>query len=477
MKTASTRLLLGLLLAGSPIAAAEVPEATPGELVEGLTSPEGERYAVYLPTAYRARSPWPVLIVMDPRGRAAHAARIFQDAAERFGYLVLSSESTRSDIPSGAENPNEAALRELLEVAIHDYSSDPARVYLAGFSGTSRFAWVAGSAFPDRIAGIVGVGGGLPGPWQEWNRVAFSYFGAAGTFDFNHREMRELDELLDGVLPHRFSYFVGGHQWLRPEDAVEALAWMELEAMRRELAPKREELVQTLLAERLSAAGEAETRGLAFEAFEALLAIAEDFDGLASDADLDRAAERAAALGRDERVDRVTREIRKAIERERAYRETVGTVVRRIAYEGKPPNVPELRSELEVAALQAKASGSSRAAASARRQLELAFVHTAFYTPNGLLAQGAPRRAALCLELATSIFPERVMPWVKLAEAQTRAGRRKAAVRALTEALALGFSDAAFLRSQEWFGELSGHEAFRELLGASGRESSAPKSD
>src|SRR5215470_17966269 len=45
---------------------------TPGQLVERVVSEANprEQYAVYLPTSYRPDKVWPILLLMDPRGRA-----------------------------------------------------------------------------------------------------------------------------------------------------------------------------------------------------------------------------------------------------------------------------------------------------------------------------------------------------------------------------------------------------------------------
>ncbi len=446
------------LIAARRAAATESADAAPSDVAAA------ERYAAYLPSNYSPERSWPVLIVMDPRGRAAAAAEIFRPAAERFGYLVLSSESTRSDLPAEIADPNEPALRALLETAETQYGAQPDRIYLAGFSGTSRFAWMAGEALPDRIAGVIGVGGALPGPWSEWSRVGFSYFGAAGRHDFNHREMRELDELLDGVLPHRFLFFPGVHQWLRPQDAEQALGWMELEAMRRELAPKRAALVETLLRERLEAAEIAEREARLFETFEILLAVLEDFEGLSDAAVLEPVRARASRLATDDRVTRANLEVASAVEVETNYRERVGAVVRRIAYEASPPTAAELARELDLTHLRKLADGDSIAADSARRQLEIAYVHMAIMTPPGLLAQKAPRRAALSLELATMVFPDRPLSWLRLAEARALASAKKAAIEALAKAVELGFTNADYLRTHEGLSALRTEKGFQKLV-------------
>src|SRR5439155_183930 len=73
----------------------------------------------------------------DPRGRALLGLRLFQDAAARLGWVILSSYNTLSD---GPPEPNVNAVNAMLAWAQAHPSLDPTRLYLAGFSGTARAA-------------------------------------------------------------------------------------------------------------------------------------------------------------------------------------------------------------------------------------------------------------------------------------------------------------------------------------------------
>jgi spermidine synthase len=165
----------------------------------------GEHYAVYLPSTYSSTRRWPLLVLMDPRGRALIPLERFRPIAERLGYIVASSYDTRSD---GAENPNPRAVDAIIEDAERLLSLDARRVYLVGFSGTARAAWLMSESLAGTVAGIVGVGAGLPAS-ADWlqshvhgidGRAPFVVFTAAGTFDPNYEEVRALGPALAGVL-------------------------------------------------------------------------------------------------------------------------------------------------------------------------------------------------------------------------------------------------------------------------------------
>lgn len=84
-----------------------------GQVIEHLVcGADSERsYALYLPSAFRPDRRWPVMILMDPRGRALVPLELFRPAAEDLGYVLVSSYDTASD---GPREPNILALRALL---------------------------------------------------------------------------------------------------------------------------------------------------------------------------------------------------------------------------------------------------------------------------------------------------------------------------------------------------------------------------
>lgn len=59
-----------------------------------------------------------ILFVLDPRGRALLGLRLFQDAAARLGWIVMSSYNTLSDGPPPPPDPNVAAMNAMLAAAV-----------------------------------------------------------------------------------------------------------------------------------------------------------------------------------------------------------------------------------------------------------------------------------------------------------------------------------------------------------------------
>jgi hypothetical protein len=79
------------------------------------------------------------------------------------------------------------------------------------------------------VAGVIASSGGYPDS-QPRAKVSFAVFGTAGSEDFNYIEMRLLDRKL--TTPHRLAVFEGGHTLPPDAVALDAIEWMELQAMK-----------------------------------------------------------------------------------------------------------------------------------------------------------------------------------------------------------------------------------------------------
>src|SRR6185369_16627643 len=143
-------------------------------------------------------------------------------------------------------------------------------------SGGARVAMAVGlSNF--RVAGVIASSAGYPDSNLR-QTLPFVVFATTGTEDFNHLEMRLLDATLTS--PHLLAVFEGGHAWPPSVLAMQAVEWMEVQALRSGLVPRSNAAIDRLLQKRIA---EADTLGTAptVEQYLALRAIATDFDRLA----------------------------------------------------------------------------------------------------------------------------------------------------------------------------------------------------
>jgi predicted esterase len=447
--------------AAVPQSGAPAPPPAPASLERiACASDPSQTYAAALPPGHDPARPSPLVLLMDPRGRAGVPLEIFRAGAARLGYILISSYDTTSD---GAWEPNERAVRAMLPDAVARFHADPRRIYRAGFSGTARAAWDFAARLQGGVAGVIGFGAGLPSPRHPVGTPP-PFFGGAGTGDFNHQEMRDLDRKLDGLAaPHRIVSFDGPHGWPPAEVASQALEWMELQAMARGLAPRREELVRSLFETRTVEARRRAAEAGAHAAWILWQAVAEDFAGLH---DVSEPAARAAALAEDKQVRRVSRRMERLAGRERAYQQTLGDFLARFHSSDPPPSRDVSLSSLGIAPLKAQESSTEDPleAQAAQRMLALAFVHLSYYEPVACLERRDAARAAAFLQVAASIQPDDPGLLVMTARARAQLGQVADALEALERAASLAQLDPGRLREDPWLAPLAKEPRFEAIL-------------
>jgi pimeloyl-ACP methyl ester carboxylesterase len=181
------------------------------------------------------------------------------------------------------------------------FSIDRRRFYMTGHSGGARVAMQMALS-TGQIAGVIASSAGYPDATPR-SSVPFVVFGTAGTEDFNHLEMRLLDRALTS--PHRLAVFQGGHTLPPADVALEAIEWLELQAMKAGTRPRDASLVDRWWDNRQRAI---EAAGKSATAVQLLEAASSDFTGLR---DVSAAEKQLATLRQD-------RDVARALARERA---------------------------------------------------------------------------------------------------------------------------------------------------------------
>jgi len=380
-----------------------------GRVIQRITAraDTSQRYALYLPSSFTRDRQWPVLFLLDPRGRALVPLQRFEPVAERLGYIAISSYNTLSDGPA---EPNYKAMNAMLDDVQRSLPADSRRFYLVGFSGTARFAWQMTTQLPGTVAGIVGAGAAVPGgrSWTEPNIGKSSpvLFGTIGIRDPNYEELRSFDAELDTIgAIHHVERFDGGHQWPPTELSTRAVEWLELQAMRRGLKPRQQPWIDSLYgawrarAARVDSAGDAPTAARQYRLVRA------DFDGLT---DVNAAAVRLTALERDPRVRRMAGVEAAIGERDWKFGTALVAFVNELKAAPSPPSMDQARKRLDLDALRRDAARTddSTAAIAARRALERIFMHMSFYAPRDFFDAKRYAHAAYALQIARLVHPD-----------------------------------------------------------------------
>jgi predicted esterase len=414
----------------SGLASGQDTAASPdGYLVDRIASGADttQAYALFLPAGYTESRRWPLLLVLDPRGRALLPLQRLRRKANERGYVVMSSYNSLSD---GPIEPNIRAMNAMLADAERALAVDKRRFYIVGFSGTARLAWSFARDLGEHAAGIIGIGAGVGrsslGNDSTWRRIAF--YGGSGRRDFNFDEMVSMDALLDTLgVTHRVTYFTGRHEWAPESMLGAALEWMDLQAMKRGLVAYDSSWVEQLARGQIAAAAELEAKGAVADALDAYHAVSADFADLPAGRE---AHVRGAALGGRADVSAAVRRRAALLEESARNRAVVDLAVGALNARKSRPTAAELARLLKLDSLKAVAAqDDSDAADAAHRLLEFTFVITSFYQPRYYIDRGDGERALIVLDVAAMIDPasprlclHRALAW-SLLERMTEAMR------------------------------------------------------
>ena len=360
------RLLTLLLLGVAPLAHAKDAAGGPQQIA--CAADPSITYACYLPSRYAPEQKWPILFVFDPRKRGALAADLFRDAAERYGWIIVSSNNTESDAEA---RQSVHAVEITLPDAQKRFSIDTRRIYLAGFSGTAIIAWAVAEVTRS-LAGLIGCSGRpLPDPNYH---VPFAWFGTAGDQDFNYIETMAIDRGIaaaHGV--HRLELFQGPHRWAPPEILRQGIEWMELLAMKANTRARDDAFIQAQFEHEVA---QARAEKDLLDAVRRYETIARTFDTLLP---IDEPQRRAAALRATPAYAKAEKDEKRAEELELAARAASGRVIQNFIQSMEAPLAGTLAHDLRISSLKKLAAKNSYEGLAAQRILEGIYAQTHFY--------------------------------------------------------------------------------------------------
>jgi hypothetical protein len=439
-----------------------------GKLTGSVTSASdpSQHYAVYVPSSYDAARPAPVLFIMDYRGRARVAANVFVPAAERFGWVLISSNQTGSD---ESPQPSLVALKAMWTDAHDLFSIDERRLYVAGLSGTARTSTYVATELPGRFAGVIGAAAGFRPGIAITTPPPFLYFGTVGDVDYNYWEMRDLDRTLGDLgAPYRMEFFSGPHGWMPPSLAMAAVEWMELRAMQAGIRSADQALLDAMWWRDLQAAEMIEEAGRLPVAARRFASMARDYEGLRPADDIVMVKARSASLDAEPRLAIVADNERASAA---AHAQRVAEAMKAIAQAfpvGAGAPARPLASAVEnvgIPTLLSVAAGRDQTAAlDARRVLAELDVQTGFYLPLDALEHDDDARAMYYLDLAQAINATDPFAWFLRAKIHARGHRSADALAALERAVALGFRTLSALEQDPAFDDLRSQPGFATLV-------------
>jgi len=439
------------------LAAASAADLPKGRIIDRVVCSADARqsYALYLPSAYSAARTWPVLYCLEPSARGRLPLERFQEGAEKYGYIVAGSYNSRNGPMALASEALQAMWRDTHETL----SIDDRRAYLAGMSGGAR----AATAFLKTgvFSGVIAQAAGFSGTLVPKD-FALPFFGTAGTDDFNYAEMRQVDRELEARgTPHRLALFAGPHGWAPSPVCSEALAWLDLLAIRAGNKPMDKVLIHALFENGIVRAKASEAADDLIGAYLETRSLAADFKDWEDTAALQK---KAAELKESKEYRKALKAEERAIARQQELMAKILSLARDLNGSGRQDALASLRDSITDLRTRGAAAQDSDERRVARRVLQGATVQA--------WEQSSVRRekkdytgAATELELADLINPDNPEVLYSLAGLYALANDRGRAMSCLKKAVENGLADRRRLETDPSFDSIRERADFRALAG------------
>jgi predicted esterase len=457
-------------------------ELARGKIIENLVclTDATHSYALYLPARYTPARKWPILYAFDPGARGKIPVERFQEAAEKYGWIVAGSNNSRN----GAFQPSVDAWNAIVKDTHDRLAIDDARVYVTGFSGGARLAIYFAARCQDCVAGVIASGAGLPAGTPSAPLPRFAIFMTTGVDDFNFPEVKTLDEELAKVgATHQTKVFAGRHEWPPPSVAMEAVEWMELQAMKSGTRDRDNALIDSIWENRLRQARELEDATKVYFAYQIYLGLSDSFKSFRDVSDIDK---KLGQLKDSREVTEAIRDEHQQIRKQREIDSQVRSLIAAQAQRSAKENVggqeqadgnsrqgredegldPDTRLHGMLAHLREQSSrpedtGERRVA---RRVLGGLFIGLIEQGINLLQTQKRYDEAARTFKLATEVNPERAGAFFYLAWAHAANGDKKKSLQALKTAVDKGFTDLAAIADNKAFDSIHNDRQYQQVI-------------
>lgn len=437
--------------------AAQAQTPAPGTVHASVTvaADPTNSYALYLPSAYSPVKRWPLLLVFDPFARGEVSVKLFHEAAEKYGFIVVGSNNSRN-----FQDPS-AAIRTLWADVKQRYAIDPRRIYTAGLSGGARVASSVALACNHCIAGVIACGAGLPNGATTPGPEVADWFLLTGTTDFNYPELLHLKDALGAQkAASKLVIFDGPHGWMPKDDAERALAWLQLRAMVKGLAPVDKDFIGRQFEGRLAEAVSAQKAGEILAATRDYREIAQDFSTFRDVKEQDALAK---SLTASEEFRKAAKNEKAALDLQDEVTRKIGDLVAGIAQGADARNgfIAELQSAAnemnheqhgmsDLARKQAIERGRASAFSFAVESGQQAMLKKDYLAAKDMFQAGE------------TILPESAWASYLVATADAQLGEKKQAIQELKKALEKGMTNSKSLEDAA-FDRIRGDEGFKEL--------------
>ena len=145
----------------------------------------------------------------------------------RYGFGWLTSYRSEESVAV-----HHQALMDLIDTLAEEGVADPGQVFLLGFSQSCALNYRFAFTYPERLRGVIGICGGLPGDWETstvYRPAHFDVIHLAGTRDefYPPERVRDYeDQLKTRARSVEFKSYDAGHE-IVPEMRTDVNRWLD----------------------------------------------------------------------------------------------------------------------------------------------------------------------------------------------------------------------------------------------------------
>jgi hypothetical protein len=384
---------------------------------------------------------------------------LYKEAAEKYGYIIAGSNNSRNG--SGALEL--AAAQAIWNDTHQRLALDNGRVYSMGLSGGARFAtFFALDCTTCSITGVIAQGAGYPAVKARPADDRFLYYAVIGEEDFNYPEIMELrDKKETEGAQFKVKVYSGSHQWAPPPVVEDAMEWLEAKAMQAGKEKPNPEFIQQQISKLQAEASQAGQSNDILGQYYALRSLTFDFKGLV---DVSHFKEQFETLKASKAYKQARHDEQQQIEKQRSLTTAAITDISQLGQQsGMETDLAKQRILTVFSDLRRQAKSGKRDRLVYMRALGALYIE-GMEDGQEAFRSNELDRAADYFELMADAAPDQSWPLLLLAETRVKMRNKKAAFKALEQAVKRGVKSADTLTSDPELAPLSGEPAFQKIV-------------
>jgi hypothetical protein len=418
-----------------------------------------ETYALYLPTSFNAEKPSSVVLIFDPAARGKLGIEVFKEASEIYGHILVCSNNTKNGIHY---ETNFEITNRLTQAVFNTFKINEQQIYTAGFSGGSRLA-SAIAALTNKITGVIACGAGLSvNKSFKPSEGMFSYVGLVGDEDINYLEMLNARTLLNNnKIDNELIIYNDIHRWPAKEHILRAFGWLELQAYKKRIKIKDDDLINKLYKSQYIIADSLAENDVLFRAIIEFESISKNFGGYYN---LDSITAKINTIKVSKHYKSVLVNEKRLVDKENAIFERFSKVYGEEIKQAKSPdNFRWWREEIKLLD-DAIENSKDFEEVKMYKRVRYSLHAGAIESSNAFIRNGKGNHALYCDKLLTLYNTEKPYWYFRLAQSYARIDDYSSTIRQLKKAIKLGFNRKNYIENAIEFKNYKDKKEFVKLL-------------